>query len=127
MWSLHSDFVQSRKNKMSLHCNIKDCFFHDQNNHVIYIIKCPGCSGFSIGKTETFLTTKITNHGKNDMIYIYMHIYIFIYIYIYLNISLNVNCLQIDVGCLPLHHNSMKMNITISLGHYIFLKLLNKS
>ena len=30
--------------KMSYYCNIEDKFPHDQRNHVIYKIKCPGCN-----------------------------------------------------------------------------------
>ena len=52
--------------KMSFYCNIEDKLSHDQRNHVIYKIKCPGCNGCCIGKTERCLIIKITGHGTKE-------------------------------------------------------------
>ena len=52
--------------KMSFYCNIEDKLSHDQRNHVIYKIKCPGCNGCCIGKTERCLIIKITEHGTKE-------------------------------------------------------------
>ena len=52
--------------KMSFYCNIEDKLSHDQRNHVIYKIKCPGCNGCCIGKTERCLITRITEHGTKE-------------------------------------------------------------
>ena len=79
-----------------------------QRNHVIYKIKCSGCNGCYIGKTERCLITRTTEHGTKET-------------NLCLNISLNVNCLKIVVGCIPFLHYSMKMNMKISLWHYISL------
>ena len=52
--------------KISFSCNIQDKVRYDQRNHVIYKIKCPGCNGCYIGKTERFLITRITEHGTKE-------------------------------------------------------------
>ena len=51
---------------MSFYCNIKDKVPHDQRNEVIYKIKCSGCSGCYIGKTEQCLMTRITEHVTKE-------------------------------------------------------------
>ena len=91
---------------MPLYCNAKDP--HDQKNHVIYKIKCLGCSCCYIGKTERCLITRITEHATKQnlglnmslkhvrhtyiytyIIHTYIHTYVYkfifyIYIYIYI-------------------------------------------
>ena len=52
--------------KMSFYCNIKDKVPHDQRNHVIYKIKCPGCNSCYIGKTERCLITRINERGTKE-------------------------------------------------------------
>ena len=51
---------------MSFYCNIKDKVPHDQRNHAIYKIKCPGCNGYYIGKTERYLITRTNEHGTKE-------------------------------------------------------------
>ena len=48
---------------MSFYSNIKENVSHDQRNYVLYKIKCPGCNGCYIGKTERCLITRTTEHG----------------------------------------------------------------
>ena len=52
--------------KMAFYCKIKYKVPHDQRNHVIYKIKCPGCNSRYIGKTESCLITRITGHGTKE-------------------------------------------------------------
>ena len=52
--------------KMAFYCKIKYKIPHDQRNHVIYKIKCPGCNSRYIGKTESCLITRITEHGTKE-------------------------------------------------------------
>ena len=47
---------------MSYYCNIKDKVLHEQRNHVIFKIKCPGCNGCYIGKTERCFISRTTEH-----------------------------------------------------------------
>ena len=44
----------------------KDKAPHDQRNHIIYKINCPGCNVCYIGKTEKCLITRITEHGTKE-------------------------------------------------------------
>ena len=59
---------------MSFYCNIKDKVPHDQRNHVIYKIKCPGCNGCYIGKTERCLITRIKEHGTKETELMFEHV-----------------------------------------------------
>ena len=60
---------------MSFYCNVKDKVPHDQRDHVIYKIKCPGCTGCYIGKTERCLITRINEHGTKETELMFKHIY----------------------------------------------------
>ena len=51
---------------MLFYCNIKDKVLHGQRNYVIYKIKCSGCNGCYIGKTEIYLITRATERGTKE-------------------------------------------------------------
>ena len=59
---------------MSFYCNIKDKVPHDQRNHVIYKIKCLGCNGCYIGKTERCLITRIFELGTKETETMFKHL-----------------------------------------------------
>ena len=59
---------------MSFYCNIKEKVPHHKRNHVIYKIKCPGCNGCYIGKTERCLKTRINEHGTKETEPMFKHL-----------------------------------------------------
>ena len=65
---LNSDvkFSALRYKKMYFYYNINDKVPYDQRNHVIYKIKCPGCNGCYVGKTEWCLITRNNEHGTKQ-------------------------------------------------------------
>ena len=60
--------------KKSFYCNIKDKVPHNQRNRVIYKIKCPGCNGCYISKTEKCLITRITEQGTKETEPMFKHL-----------------------------------------------------
>ena len=93
--------------KMPFYCNIKDRVSHTQRSHVIYTIKCPGCSGCYISKTERCLITRINEQGRKGGC---------------LNSSLNMNCLKIVFACIPYSSQLNKDENDISLNSDVFTR-----
>ena len=87
---------------MYFYCNINDKVPYDQRNHVIYKIKCPGCNGCYIGKTEC-LITRNNEHGTKETEPMFKQL------------RECESFIKIVVGCIPFRHHSMKMKMTISL------------
>ena len=82
--------------KISFHCNVKDKVPHEQRNNIIYRIRCPGCGGKYIGKTERCLISRMNEHGTRDTEPI-------------CKLCRNVKCFKRHVICMLFHHYIMKV------------------
>ena len=76
------------------------------NNTIIKFVNCklnksPCGNGCYIGKTESYLITRITEHDMKETEPMFKHL------------SLSVNCLKIIFGYIPFRHYSMNMKIPL--------------
>ena len=62
--------------KISFYCNVKDKVPHEQRNNIVYRIKCPGCGGKYIGKSERCLICRNVKCLKRHVICVLFHHYI---------------------------------------------------
>ena len=60
--------------KISFYCNFKDKVPHEQRNNIVYRIRCPGCGGKYIGKTERCLISRMNEHGTRDTEPMFKHL-----------------------------------------------------
>ena len=60
--------------KISFYCNVKDKVPYEQRNNIIYRIRCPGCGGKYIGKTERCLISRMNEHGTRDTEPMFKHL-----------------------------------------------------
>ena len=60
--------------KISFFCNFKDKVPHEQRNNIVYRIRCPGCGGKYIGKTERCLISRMNEHGTRDTEPMFKHL-----------------------------------------------------
>ena len=60
--------------KFSFYCNVKDKVPHEQRNNIIYRIRCTGCGGKYIGKTERCLISPMNRHGARDTEPMFKHL-----------------------------------------------------
>ena len=60
--------------KISFYCNVKDKVPHEQRNNIVYRIRCPGCGGKYIGKTERCLISRMNEHGTRDTEPMFKHL-----------------------------------------------------
>ena len=59
--------VRYRNKNLGIHCSTKDRIPPEQRSSIIYEIKCPGCGGQYIGKTDRCLSIRLSEHGtRND-------------------------------------------------------------
>ena len=61
-------------NKLSKFCSVKDMIPDGQKNNVIYHIKCPGCGGVYVGKTECCLDKRLEEHATIATQPMYQHL-----------------------------------------------------
>ena len=61
-------------NKISFYCNVKDKAPQKQRNNIVYRIRCPGCDGKYIGKTEGCLISRMNEHGTRDTEPMFKHL-----------------------------------------------------
>ena len=61
-------------NKLSKFCSVKDMIPEGQKNNVIYHIKCPGCGGVYVGKTECCLDKRLEEHATIATQPMYQHL-----------------------------------------------------
>ena len=55
--------IRYRNKNLGLYCSTKDKIPSDQRSNVIYEIKCPGCGGTYIGKTDRCLSVRLSEHS----------------------------------------------------------------
>ena len=60
--------------KFSFYCNVKDKVPHEQRNNIIYRIRCTGCGGKYIRKTERCLIFRMNEHGTRDTEPMFKHL-----------------------------------------------------
>ena len=60
--------------KISFYCNVKDKVPHEQRDNIVYRIRCPGCGGKYIGKTERCLISRMNEHGTRDTEPMFKHL-----------------------------------------------------
>ena len=58
--------VRYRNKNLGIYCSTKDKIPSDQRSNIIYEIKCPGCGGTYIGKTDRCLSIRLSEHGTRD-------------------------------------------------------------
>ena len=56
-------------------CSAKDKIQDNQKSNVIYKIRCPGCNGTYIGKTDRCLITRLEEHGTKPDQPMYQHLF----------------------------------------------------
>ena len=64
----------SEKMRLSKFCSVKDMIPEGQKNNVIYHIKCPGCGGVYVGKTECCLDKRLEEHATIATQPMYQHL-----------------------------------------------------
>ena len=55
--------VRYKNKNIGFLCSTKDKIPIDQRSNIIYEIKCPGCGGKYIGKTDRCVSIRMTEHG----------------------------------------------------------------
>ena len=86
VWSLTKKIKRSLKldvkfkifhqcKKLSMFCSAKDKIHDIQKSNVIYKIRCPGCNGTYIGKTDRCLITRLKEHGSKPDQPMYQHLF----------------------------------------------------
>ena len=60
--------------KISFYCNVKDKVPYEQRNNIIYRIRCPGCGGKYITKTERCPISRINEHRTRDTQALFKHL-----------------------------------------------------
>ena len=59
---------------ISFYCNVKDKVPNEQRNNIIYRIRCPGCDGKYIAKTERCSIFRMNEHRTRDTDPMFKHL-----------------------------------------------------